>query len=472
MSADDTIDEFRRGKLEIDCHSMILQRRCDAGACYRGMGYIKQDESGGLVYRVYVDAHQNVQPYQHLTEIQSGRFFRDEMLFDLTAIAMDGTTWKAERLFPSVNWNLQGIRNMPAVAHGKIDTLHAAQGAWKVHHQSIHFFDELGVPLQRMSEVERNGSKLFVLDKAEFSAAGFEFVVRVRAGSGETTFNVTSSDTFPPEFQQRVQEALQYLTSTSTDWRVRLEASPSGSLLELRSPRVKRLPSRFTLPIQEASIEFRQHGWKLFADYLGYVMRDTKAHMWNPVAYYLYVAREAATSTLEAQAVGISVALEAIASLVAMPASCKERRHVRALTKIIRNQVAALPEFADLAARVDGALNGLGNKRPQDVLHYLADTLRVERAYIQSWTNLRNRHVHPKLTNLKPLDSDFADGVLSDIRKAEVLLHQLVFHLIGYSGPFTDYGALNFPSRTYPLVSASSDASDASSPEALPKPNA
>jgi hypothetical protein len=43
------------------------------------------------------------------------------------------------------------------------------------------------------------------------------------------------------------------------------------------------------------------------------------------------------------------------------------------------------------------------------------------------------------------------------ILRAEVLLRQLTFFLIGYEGPFTDYGVHGdhaFPTKQYPVTAA------------------
>jgi hypothetical protein len=97
----------------------------------------------------------------------------------------------------------------------------------------------------------------------------------------------------------------------------------------------------------------------------------------------------------------------------------------------------------------------MSSKRPQDTLYALGDAGRVEKSYVEAWTYLRNRHVHPKLQDLeKPTSADM-QKLLDHIHKVEVLLRQLTFHLIGYEGPFTDYGARGFPSKQYPLANES-----------------
>lgn len=94
----------------------------------------------------------------------------------------------------------------------------------------------------------------------------------------------------------------------------------------------------------------------------------------------------------------------------------------------------------------------MSGKRPQDTLYRLADAGRVEKNYVNAWAYLRNRHVHPKLQDLeKPTPTDM-QKLFDHLRKAEVLLRQLTFYLIDYKGPFTDYGACNYPSKQYPLA--------------------
>ncbi len=96
----------------------------------------------------------------------------------------------------------------------------------------------------------------------------------------------------------------------------------------------------------------------------------------------------------------------------------------------------------------------MSNKRPDDALYALAKTGHVEKAYIKTWRDLRNRHVHPTLKDLKKPDPVDYQKLLDHIHRVETLLRQLTFYLIGYEGPFTDYGVAgkhDFPSKQYPL---------------------
>ena len=97
-------------------------------------------------------------------------------------------------------------------------------------------------------------------------------------------------------------------------------------------------------------------------------------------------------------------------------------------------------------------VSGLANERAKDKLHALAKTGHVTEAYIRSWGKLRNRQVHPQSSDLKRPDVGTNQQILDLIHQVEVLLFQIVFYLVGYEGPFTDYGANRFPTVQYPLA--------------------
>lgn len=463
---EDVIEAFRQKELDVDCQNMELKQRGGGRVVYRGKGYIKQNNAGGLVYKVYVDSHENAWPFRQSgmeDAMRPGKIFAEDMYYDLVVTATDGTTWTSERLYPSLHWNMT---DQSVIVDGEIDTIRADLAApQRRHHQRLHFFEELDVPLHKMTKTECNGRTHYIRDSAVFSGVNSDFEVRKREGSGDTVVNVFSNVALPEAFHLRIQEALQYITGKSTNWRARVKGSPEGSILELRSLQGESHRSRFSQPIHAGSIEYLQCGWNLFVVYLGYVVNNTVGHVWNPVAYHLYIAREASTSTIDSAAVGVSVALEAIASMVSVPADKKEAARLICLQKRLRDYMATLTEFSDFAERVKGLLGMLKNKRPQDVLHYLAGDGAIEMEYIKSWSNLRNRQVHPKLSDLKPFDLNAVQAVLDDIRKTEVLLHQVVFHLIGYTGPFTDYGLDGYPIRTYPLLPKQIEAQATSQPD-------
>ena len=366
------------------------------------------------------------------------------------AVGRDGTHWTAGRILPQFNWDMS---DNSVLAHGKMQSIVATLERPQPHrYLRLHFFEEYDVPLRLMSETEIHGNRYMVLDKAEFEACGSKFEVRKREGSGDTVIELTSDAAFPTAFHLRIQEALQYLTAKTAIWRVRVESEGDELVLELASPWRKSSRTQFGPPIAAATIHFRQQGWELFTCYLTYVVDKTEGTHWNPVAYHLYNACEATANSVDAWAVGISVAVEAVVGLIQLPSAGTRAERVALFQQRMRECLAAQADFADLAPRMDGLIAAMGNKRPQDTLYALADTGHVEKVYVEAWTYLRNRHVHPTLKDLKKPDLVDYQKLLDNIHRVEVLLRQLTFYLIGYKGPFTDYGVENFPLKQYPLV--------------------
>ena len=120
LNYEETIDEFRKGDLEIDCRAMTLTQRKINGEVYTGKGYIRQAESGALQFKLYVVETSNVTPFEsfsrHLS-IQAGTLHPEEVFYDLSATTHDGTMWAAEKLLPSFSWDVQDVE---AIALGQI----------------------------------------------------------------------------------------------------------------------------------------------------------------------------------------------------------------------------------------------------------------------------------------------------------------------------------------------------------------
>jgi hypothetical protein len=453
MNIDETIDAFRHGSIDLDCKKMVLRQRKEGGEYFEGQGYIRQSHDGTLIFKLYVAKFENAKPLGHLEawiNAVPGKLHADDVFYDLTAVGHDGTNWTAGRILPAINWDMT---DHSVLANGQLQSIVAdLELPQRNRYLRLHFFEEYNVPLRLMSKMEMHGAEYMVRDRAEFEACGSKFEVRKREGSGDTVVELTSDTAFPTAFHLRIQEALQYITGKTAIWRVRLESEGDKLALEFASPLRKSARTQFNPPISPASIDFHNHGWDLFAGYLCYVVKETQSPQWNPVAYHLYNACEATANSVDAWALGVSVAAEAVVDLIRMPTDETEAKRLALFQKRMREYLAAQADFADLVSRTDKLINGMGNKRPQDTLYALAETGHVEKAYVDAWRYLRNRHAHPKLKDLKKPDPIDYQKLFDKIHRVEVLLRQLTFYLIGYKGPFTDYGAENFPSKQYPLI--------------------
>jgi hypothetical protein len=236
-----------------------------------------------------------------------------------------------------------------------------------------------------MSETEKHGDRYFTRDRTEFEACGSKFEVRKRDGSGDTVVEVTSEAAFPVAFNLRIGEALQYVTAKTVIWRARLESEHNKLHLELVSPWPKSTKTQFSPPISSMSNGFYDHTWTLFGRYLSYVVQETKGTYWTPVAYHLYNACEATAGSVDAWAAGVSIAVEAVASLINVDDDKQKGEQLTLYQDRARKWLAEQSDLGnDLKARAEGQINAMSKKRPEDILHMLANTGHVEKAYIKT----------------------------------------------------------------------------------------
>jgi len=447
-----TIENFRLGSFDVDCKNMMLSQCKAGGEVFNGKGYICQDKSGTLIFKIYVTNH-NSDPFGSLSRLsvsEYGKLLQDDCFYTLDAMDVNGTQWKAEGILPALNWD---ATDTTVIAKGCIQSMVARLDiSCNDPYLCLHFFEEYKIPLHIMSETEKLGNKRYVLDRAEFEACESKFSIKQRDNSDGTIIEVTSSKEFPDSFDLRIQESLQYITAKPAFWRARVQSIEKELQLFLLSPQKKSEQTQLNPPINPVSEEFRIYGWNLFAAYLNYVTTNTKGTYWNPLAYHLYNACEATKTSLESSAVGISVAVEAISNLIDLA----EDQHKKQEMIEFQNRVQAwlkeqsnLPE--SIMSRVTGTIAAMTQKRPQDTLYELAGDNKIQEEYIRSWSKLRNKHVHPNLKDLKIPTPKDTQSLINEINKVQVMLRQLTFFLIGYEGRFTDYGEYGFPSKNYPL---------------------
>jgi hypothetical protein len=459
------IDAFRLGTLDLECTKMTLSQRKSGGPKFEGKGHIRQTD-GALVFNLDVERREGadlpVISQMMFAGVGTGLIHEDDM-YDLTATSADGTHWSASRIAaPIPNWNIQD--DCGAIA----GTLHSLLGEpvyspGASHYLRLHFFEEFKLPMHLWASA------------GHLEICGAKFAVQQRSGSGDTVIEATSDSEFPPAFDMRIQEALQYVTGKSAIWRARLLAKNGATTLELASPRPGGGRSRFNEPLALISAEFRVHSWSMFKRYLSYVVEKTPSDFgektWNPLAYHLHNAYEASSASMDTWAVGACVAVEAILSLVkgrTEEEQEQERSREEEWAKLKNSMLAhveAQTHFSERARhRARQLIEMAGSMSPPQKLRELARKGIVDIKNVRAWSKLRNPNVHRNLAGLKePGAAEYAQ-MYAQLQRVGMLLHQLTFHLIGYEGPFTEYGETRLETRHYPLPESTGEAEGQRSP--------
>jgi hypothetical protein len=192
--------------------------------------------------------------------------------------------------------------------------------------------------------------------------------------------------------------------------------------------------------------------WTLFSVYFEYIIRTTPHSEMNWCSYHLHNVCEASAGSIDAWAIELSVAVEGIADLVKRVTSPEEKKRLKSLKQSIVDYVSSHPDFYNLAQRVAGALDILFHYRIQDRLKLLIDSGDIDGADVKAWAKLRNKQAHPKKVDLRDMAvTDYHQRMLELINRTTVLMYHIIFYLVGYQGPFIDYGSPGYPLKDYPL---------------------
>lgn len=142
-------------------------------------------------------------------------------------------------------------------------------------------------------------------------------------------------------------------------------------------------------------------------------------------------AYEGSANSIDARALLTAVAAEAVASLVIIPGAEKHNGHLSEFQKLLRSFIGKQKKFADLAPRIDGLIATLATERPQDKMYFLGRIGRIEPAYIKSFGNLRNRHVHPKIPDMGLAAIERIINLSKSNSSGEHRGHHLALHHLG-----------------------------------------
>jgi len=165
---------------------------------------------------------------------------------------------------------------------------------------------------------------------------------------------------------------------------------------------------------------------------------------------YLRNACEASANSLEAEAIGLCVAVEGIANLLPFDKGNSEDEIVANVRQEILKRLEELGVNSNLKERIQGLLGQLNTVRAIDRLQVLVHSERLDARSLDAWKKLRNKGVHPTRSTLEELDDEEMQKMIDRIHQVYVCMYQITFTLIGYEGPFSNYGSKRFREETYP----------------------
>lgn len=449
--ATETIDDLRKGSLHLNCECIEL-RSGDQSRVFKGPGYIRLDdlEFSVTLFVEGTPAMQQARPPLFAGGVSPGVLLPKEHYWSMAATDTRGRRWSAERIaLPSTEgsghtsgYTLSGSCRELTMTNDASKTYHARRIGIE-----MRCFDCIAFPRNACSRTTvvldgqtRQESTNFNLAKSSF--LGFE--LEIAEEDGDTRLRMTTgAPMLHPHVESRVSEALLFVLGTDINWSV-IERTDEGSIRLTLRPRSKPHKPRFSgSPIAFNTISHADAVWNMFELYLSYVLQDTVSP-YHPLSAQVSAVVLADEASVEAQALSVAVAVESVLNLFYRDVG----RPAQSVLDAVKELQAYINEWhgmSELKTRALGSVGQMKSVRPGDRLRDLIERRVVADKNVSAWTRLRNSVAHGDWSGVADLQTfiDRTEDVL-------VLFNQLIFHLIGYKGKYTDWGAHGWPIIQYP----------------------
>jgi hypothetical protein len=243
---------------------------------------------------------------------------------------------------------------------------------------------------------------------------------------------VVADTAIPPGHSDHLNEALRFVLARKVEWSVLHLLTPTSGTVRLRG-RLNPPPKSRRRPPIAYDTSSRGAIWNLFSTYLRYL--DTSEHNtgFHPLAERISTAIQAGSWPLADEIRTLSSLVEGLIkeqfrNMKVTPTLSK------ADLKSAREAIASLNLDAKVIERLDGILGNARQTRAIDRLYRLVEDKLICEDLVTAWRDLRNPSAHGDL-----LDPTKIDEYVHQVACTQVLFYQLVFLVIGYTGPYTDY---------------------------------
>lgn len=439
------VKAFQDNTFEIHCFDMKLDQMQSQGLRFSGPGRIYQSSDGVLNFTLYakesIPADVVVNEITRSVKTPPGTIVPDAEYYTLTATDSKGRTWVATKLSPNREEQEEGT-----LCHGEILELTCAAAA---HRDSNHLYLEVlqpfKVPYNNQTQINKDvaGRKLF---SSKFNVLHFDYgQMRILLREEENSLIIEvdqESGNFPKQVELRLLETLQFVTAKPMNWSILIKATKDERIITLRSKQTDTLNYRIHPPIWIANYN-AENFTNLFVQYFHHILsyRKNKIH---PISDQVRAVVRSGAASIETRSLILCIAVE---STIKHAVNLKSD-----LEETDAEWIAKLTEYLDtwggpdrLSKRIKGFLERLPEVSATSRLLKLQELNAVTAEQIAAWKELRNKLAHGgtfSSANLQKL-VNLNNAVL-------VLFYHIVFHIIKYSGSYTDYSALHWPMKPYP----------------------
>lgn len=437
MTFDETIEAFRRGDFEIDMPRIEMvagDRRM------QGPGSLRQNARGDIELKCYV-AFSDLQPMIDMINrsmsSEAGALVPEDNYHFATAIDPASAAWDLGRILTHHSISLPTasgtIRAVPKTLRRQESTRNTASIL------ALYFFEQD----KRDWEGLIGGPHAIKINDADLHIT-FEDLT-----GGQIKAVAKYDLPFPPGFERRLIEAMQFVVGQSLNPAIVDEVVSSCRTLSLSGarPDIRRVPAY--PPLATNTGVHSKPLVELLQCYLQYLADAPDENIWSASSSFLSLVRRSSEGSIDGWLIGICVAVEGLAGLIdlAPSALATEMEDFQKATTVWMDDNSI---SAGNRQRIVGLIGQLSAIRPRDRMMSLVPSGRLIEDDIKTWTKARNSAVHTRKSSAADVERDSFQKRVDQLHRVYRLLHTIIFHVIGYTGQYTDYGERGFPDRLYP----------------------
>lgn len=437
---------FNLNKLELNCSKILLIPGDKNVPSIEGVGSIFQKEDGFLYLKVYANVPHIWQLFkQSQTSIVAGQLIPPTYFYKLEATDAEGRIWKSHR----TRLDYHAASNNFTVFTGTLESI-TYECAPPKHIEKpyikMNFYQQVKIPANNFTETtfsiaDQKKHSSSELKGWKFESHNFNFLLWDEESCLHLCCNSQEITDFPEHFEIRIVEALGFITGENLIWSYFERGK--GPLIEiiLKSKPSKKSTTRLLPPISYDLIMNAKEVQKLFSLYLKHILNYSNSD-WHPITQNHYAILSASGGSISTEALTLGVEIEGLAKGQLSNYHPKQPSQDVLNTSI--EKISELELNQEIKKRILGFIGSLPGIKGQNILKNMVSLKIITEEQFENWKKLRHPAAHSD-----PFDSSKFQDYIDLCHANTVLFYHLIFHLIGYTGIYTNYGRHGFPEGVY-----------------------
>jgi len=436
----------------------LMQNAVSDPVVFTGPGRIEQDENRRLVFTLYCQ-ESNYTLHDLICDVhecqEPGKLIPDEDYYSLRACDETGAKWRATDIVPPSI--AQVVHGCPWIVRGRMHCM-TRLPRQQCHERESPVALTLWIPydydlpactymVDTKTIGNRLGNKTVSLAATQFQSCGLDFTIFKSDSGLVVDVGCTDSQGLPPHLDVRVREALQFVLGLPMPLIAGLLHYPNASRLTAYGLQQSAQCGSPMPPLDVGSMDAERKVWSLFEKYLEYIVNETDTSGdYRALSVYVLRTLHARSASIEAEALTLGVCVEGLLKIGYYGEKYVDHEFASLVNDFYKELESSgrLPQSRRVQNSLEAWRRNAARMKPGAVLDVLSRQGVVDKDHVRKWKSLRHASAH---------GDSLADGCLQTLidecDAVRVLFNQLVFGIINYTGPYTDYATYGWPMREY-----------------------